>query len=163
MLRMVPLPRFAGADKASRSRGAPERPRFAYATLKEFFPERKRKVQRREAPKPWPRHAGECCLARASGAARATGQSACANRLLRARCASRRSTAVSSPRRPARLGSKTTLAPSAGFKSAGGVLPSEILIRSICNSNEDNVKRRVTGVATKTPIPPTSSAPRNLA
>src|SRR5580698_12438 len=53
-------------------------------------------------------------LARASGAARATGQSACANRLLRARCASRRSTAVSLSRRPARLGSKTALAPAVG-------------------------------------------------
>ena len=54
-------------------------------------------------------------LARASGAARATGRSACANRLLRARGASRRSTAVSLPRRPARLGLKTALAPSVGL------------------------------------------------
>ncbi len=80
-------------------------------------------------------------LARASGAARATGQSAYANRLLRARCASRRSTAVSSPGRPARLGLETALAPAAG-QFTDGVLSSEILIRAVCNDNGDICQER---------------------
>jgi hypothetical protein len=79
--------------------------------------------------------------ARASGAARATGQSACANRLLRARCASRRSTAVSSPRRPARLGLKTALAPAAG-------------------SNHPRNGARFTGPSNKPPISLSPSAAR---
>ena len=37
----------------------------------EFSPERKREVQRREAPKSWPRHAGECCHSLALRARRA--------------------------------------------------------------------------------------------
>jgi hypothetical protein len=50
-------------------------------------------TERREAPRSWatPRER-MLPLARASGAARATDKFACANRLLRARCASRRST-----------------------------------------------------------------------
>src|ERR1700689_3725684 len=118
-------PTQARADASNRSRGAPWRPSFAKA-----FHEAPRTEAGRAAPggaKVVAAPRGRMLpLARASGAARATGQSACANRLLRARCASRRSTAVSRLRRPARLGLKTALAPSAGSKSAGGVLPSEI-------------------------------------
>src|SRR3984893_2892338 len=56
----------------------------------------KKRVERREAPGSWATPRGRMLpLARASGVARATGQFACANRLLRARCASRRATAVS--------------------------------------------------------------------
>ena len=52
-------------------------------------------VERREAPGSWATPRGRMLpLARASGVARATARSACANRLLRARGASRRSTAV---------------------------------------------------------------------
>ena len=54
-----------------------------------------RGVERREAPKVVAAPRGRMLpLARASGAARATERSACANRLLRARGASRRSTAA---------------------------------------------------------------------
>ena len=113
--RHAPPPHPARGErcKRSRSRGASERPRFAYAKLKE-----PPNISGGAAPggaKVVAAPRGRVLpLARASGAARATGQSACENRLLRARCASRRSTAVSSPRRPARLGLKTALAPMAG-------------------------------------------------
>src|SRR5579862_654808 len=52
-------------------------------------------MEPREAPESWAAPRGRMLpLARASGAARATERFACANRLLRARCASRRSTAI---------------------------------------------------------------------
>jgi hypothetical protein len=58
----------------------------------------KRGMERREAPKIVATPRGRMLpLARASGVARATERSACANRLLRARGASRRSTAALAP------------------------------------------------------------------
>ena len=90
-LRAVPLPRFAGADKAIRSRDA-FAPEFCRSISQ--LPERGG-VERREAPGSWATPRGRMLpLARVSGVARATGRSACANRLLRARGASRRSTAA---------------------------------------------------------------------
>ena len=109
-------PRARGeVAKPSRSRGASERPRFAEATLKNSPPPCGGAAPGGAKVVAAPR--GRMLpLARASGAARATGQSACANRLLRARCASRRSTAASSPGRPARLGLETALAPAADLR-----------------------------------------------
>jgi hypothetical protein len=53
------------------------------------------RVERREAPGSWATPRGRMLPpAHASGVARATERSACANRLLRARCASRRSTTI---------------------------------------------------------------------
>ena len=94
-------------DASNRSRGAPKRPSFA-KSLSRISPN-KRGVQRREAPGSWAAPRGRMLpLARASGAARATGRSACANRLLRARCASRRSTRGSCRGgRPPRLKNRT--------------------------------------------------------
>ena len=83
----------AGADKYHRSRDA----FFCARVLPKHFTNspNERGVEPREAPKSWAAPRGRMLpLARASGAARATERSACANRLLRARGASRRSTAA---------------------------------------------------------------------
>ena len=61
------------------------------------------RVERREAPGSWATPRGRMLPpAHASGVARATERSACANRLLRARCASRRSTTIAALRRGCR-------------------------------------------------------------
>ena len=79
-------------------------------------------------------------LARASGAARATGRSACANRLLRARGASRRSTAVrANGCRPPPAG--TALAPPAGV-TGRRPLRSE-MIGGLVTESETGVKDKV--------------------
>jgi hypothetical protein len=82
------------------------RPSFAKAKFtKSHSHEKPRtfRVERREAPGSWATPRGRMLPpAHASGVARATEQSACANRLLRARCASRRSTTIAVPRRGCR-------------------------------------------------------------
>ena len=76
----------------------------------------KRGVERREAPGSWATPRGRMLPpAHASGVARATEQSACANRLLRARCASRRSTTIA----VLRHGCRPPCASSAPAPSAG--------------------------------------------
>jgi hypothetical protein len=74
------------------------RPSFAKAKFtKSHSHEKPRafRVERREAPGSWATPRGRMLPpAHASGVARATERSACANRLLRARCASRRSTTI---------------------------------------------------------------------
>src|SRR5271170_8160343 len=77
------------------------------------------RVERREAPGSWATPRGRMLPpAHASGVARATERSACANRLLRARGASRRSTAAlvedGRPSSP-----KTALAPPSGLPPEG--------------------------------------------
>jgi hypothetical protein len=90
MLRMVPLPRYRGGGCTT-----PFSRCICIRVISTHTASRSRwsVMERREAPGSWatPR---ERALppARASGVARATDQPACANRLLRARCASRRST-----------------------------------------------------------------------
>jgi hypothetical protein len=95
------------ADRVSNlTLAAPVRPSFAKAKFtKSHSHEKPRafRVERREAPGSWATPRGRMLPpAHASGVARATERSACANRLLRARCASRRSTTIAVLRRGCR-------------------------------------------------------------
>ena len=109
---------------ARRVRGLPK-PRLRTPRSR-ILPQRKREVQRREAPKSWPRHAGECCHSLALRARRAPQD----NPLARTACFGRAAPPGAPPRfrrqggRPPRLENRTRS--SRRLKSAGGVLSSEI-------------------------------------
>jgi hypothetical protein len=100
---VVPLPRFAGAEKIAISRRLRARVLPKPRSRKAKRTKSHARVERREAPGSWATPRGRMLPpAHASGVARATEQSACANRLLRARCASRRSTTIAVLRRGCR-------------------------------------------------------------
>ncbi len=65
-----PSPASRGRMTSIRSRGASSRPSFACKLLRTTSP-KKGGMERREAPKSWPRHAGECCHSLALRARRA--------------------------------------------------------------------------------------------
>ena len=108
-------------------------------------------MQRREAPKSWPRHAGECCHSLALRARRAPQD----NPLARTACFGRAAPPGAPPRflaqaaGPPRLKNRTRSI--RRLKSAGGVLPSEILIRSLCNYNRDDCQEVVASIVTTFP------------
>ena len=133
-----PPPPGEGEGKHRRSRDAAAsesscKPRIAvHATpLSQAIPIKpSTEMKRREAPKCGPRHADGCCHPFALRARRAPQTSPCGDRLLRARCASRRSTAIRRPGcRPPKFLDRS--------RSAGSLSD-----RRLVRERDDRLKRR---------------------